>query len=161
MKLNVGDLAPDFTLKSDSFEDITLSSFHGEKNVVLIFFPLVNTGPCEKELCAIRDDIEAYENLNASVFAISVDSSFALKLWSDQHKFHFPLLSDFNKEVSARYGAQYDIFLPGKFDYQGVAKRSAFIIDKDGIIRYTEVLENGSYEPNYDAIKETLKNIML
>ncbi len=160
MRLNVGDLAPDFTLKSDSFENVTLSSFHGKKNVVLVFFPLINTSPCEKELCAIRDDIESYEQLDAQVLAISVDSSFAHKLWSDQLNFNFPLLSDFNKEVSARYGAQYDIFLPGKFDYHGVAKRSAFVVDKDGIIRYAEVLEDGAYEPNYDAIKVALKKLM-
>lgn len=160
MRLNVGDLAPDFTLKSDSFENVTLSSFHGKKNVVLVFFPLINTSPCEKELCAIRDDIESYKQLDAQVLAISVDSSFAHKLWSDQLIFNFPLLSDFNKEVSARYGAQYDIFLPGKFDYHGVAKRSAFVVDKDGIIRYAEVLEDGAYEPNYDAIKEALKKLM-
>jgi len=160
MKLNIGDLAPDFTLKSDSFENITLSEFQGKNNVVLIFFPLLNTTPCEKELCSIRDDLESYEKFEAKILGVSVDSSFALKLWSDQLKFNFPLLSDFNKELSARYGAQYDIFLPGKFDYYGVAKRSAFIVDKDGIIRYAEVLENGGNEPNYDAIKETLKKLM-
>ena len=160
MKLNVGDLAPDFTLKSDSFEEITLSKFQGKKNVLLVFFPLMNTTPCEKELCAIRDDIKSYEKFDVQVLGISVDSSFALKLWSDQLRFNFPLLSDFNKELAARYGAQYDIFLPGKFDYYGVAKRSAFVVDKDGIIRYAEVLENGGDEPNYSAIKETLKKLI-
>ncbi|MEN8194816.1 MAG: redoxin domain-containing protein [Bacteroidota bacterium] len=160
MKFNVGDLAPDFTLKSDSFENITLSDFQGNKNVVLIFFPLINLEPCENELCSVRDELDSFTQYDATVLGISVDSAFALKLWSDQHKFSFPLLSDFNKEITARYGVQYDVFLPGNFDYYGVAKRSVFVIDKDGIIRYTEVLEDGSNIPNYETIKETLQKLM-
>lgn len=159
MKLNVGDLAPDFTHKSDSFENITLSSFQGKKNVLILFFPLINTVPCENELCSIRDELKIYEQLNTQILGISVDSPFALKFWSEHHKFKFPLLSDFNRETSARYGAQYDIFLPGDFDYRGVAKRSAFVIDKDGIVRYAEVLENGNLVPNFSTIKEILKKI--
>jgi peroxiredoxin len=80
-------------------------------------------------------------------------------LWVDKLKFNFPLLSDFNKEVSKTYGTYYDVFAPGKFDYLGVAKRSAFVIDKDGVIQYAEVLENAGEEPNYEKIKETLHGI--
>jgi peroxiredoxin len=100
-----------------------------------------------------------YENLEAQVLAISVDGPFAQKLWADKHQFNFPVLSDFNKEVSQTYGAFYDVWLPGKFDLKGVSKRSAFVIDKNGIIQYAEVLENAGEEPNYSAVQETLKNL--
>ncbi len=157
MALQVGDAAPDFTLKNHLLEDVKLSDFKGEKNVVLLFFPLVNTAVCEKELCSTRDGLSQYQDLDAQVLALSVDSPFAQKLWVDKHKFNFPLLSDFNKEVSQAYGAFYDVFVPGKFDYKGVAKRSAFVIDKDGKIKYAEVLESAGDEPNYDAIKAALQ----
>ncbi|MBZ0184196.1 MAG: redoxin domain-containing protein [Melioribacteraceae bacterium] len=157
MSLKVGDAAPDFTLKNHHLEDVKLSDFKGVKNVVILFFPLVNTAVCEKELCSTRDGLSQYQDLDAQVLAISVDSPFAQKLWVDKHKFNFPLLSDFNKEVCKAYGAFYDVFVPGKFDYNGVAKRSAFVVDKEGKIKYAEVLENAGDEPNYDAIKEALK----
>lgn len=157
--LKVGDKAPLFTLKNHNLEDINLENLIGKKNIVLLFFPLVNTSVCEKELCSTRDSMKDYEQLDAEVLAISVDSPFALKLWNDKHNFSFNLLSDFNKEVAPKYGAFYEVFAPGKFDYKGVAKRSAFVIDKNGIIQYAEVLENAGEEPNYDAIKEALKKI--
>jgi len=159
MALKVGDVAPGFTLKNHNLEDVSLGDFKGKSNVVLLFFPLVNTAPCEKELCSMRDGLSQYSDLSAQVLALSVDSPFAQKLWMGKHQFNFPLLSDFNKEVCQKYEAFYDVFGPGKFDYNGVAKRSAFVIDKEGIIRYTEVLENAGEEPNYDAIKAALQNI--
>jgi peroxiredoxin len=79
-------------------------------------------------------------------------------LWNDKQKFNFPLLSDFNKEVCQLYGSYFDVFLPGKFDYKGVAKRSAFVIDKNGVIKYIEILPTPGEEPNYNAIQEALKN---
>lgn len=157
MSLKVGDKAPQFTLKNHLLEDVSLSDYAGKKNVVLLFFPLVNTAVCEKELCSTRDGLSQYQDLDAQILALSVDSPFAQKLWVDKHKFNFPLLSDFNKEVAQTYGAFYDVFVPGKFDYKGVAKRSAFVIDKEGVIKYAEVLESAGDEPNYDAIKEALK----
>ncbi len=157
--LKVGDKAPVFTLKNQNLEDVSLENLIGKKNVVLLFFPFANTSVCEKELCSTRDSMKDYEDLDAQILAISVDSPFALKLWNDKHKFTFNLLSDFNKEVAPKYGAFYDVFAPGKFDYKGVAKRSAFVIDKNGIIQYAEVLENAGDEPNYEAIKETLKKL--
>jgi len=159
MAVKVGDAAPDFTLKSAELEPVSLSDFKGKKNVVLLFFPLVNTSVCEKELCSIRDGMKDYENLDAQVLAISVDSPFALKLWNEKQKFNFPLLSDFNKDVCKSYGAFYDIFVPGKLDLNGVAKRSAFVIDKNGAVQYAEVLESAGDEPNYNAIQETLKKL--
>lgn len=159
MSVNVGDKAPDFTLKRHNLENITLSKFRGDKNVVLLFFPLANTGGCTKELCYTRDNISQYENLDAEVLAISVDSPFVQKLWAEQQGFNFSLLSDFNKEVSPLYGAFYDVFLPGKLDMKGVAKRSAFVIDKQGVIRYAEVLEDPGEMPNFEAITQILANL--
>ncbi len=159
MALRVGDAAPNFTLKNAADEKYSLSDFKGKKNVVVLFFPAVGTSVCEKELCSTRDSMKDYENLDAQVLAISVDGPFAQKLWTDKHKFNFPVLSDFNKEVSPAYGSFYDVFLPGKFDLKGVSKRSAFVVDKKGIIQYAEVLENAGNEPNYSAIQETLKKL--
>ncbi len=159
MALQIGDYAPNFTLKSSELADVSLSDYAGKQNVIILFFPLVNTGTCEKELCAMRDGMAIYENLDAQVLAISVDSPFSQKLWADKQKFNFPLLSDFNKEVCQSYGAFYDVFVPGKLDFKGVAKRSAFVVDKEGIVQYAEVLEDAGMEPDYEAIQEALKNL--
>jgi len=156
MSITIGSIAPDFTLKNTNAEPVSLSSFKG-KNVVLLFFPLANSGVCTKELCSMRDNMGRYSELNAQVLGVSVDSHFALKLWKETNQIDFPLLSDFNKEVAPAYGAFYDVFAPGKLDYKGVAKRSAFVIDPNGIVKYAEVLESAGDEPNYDAIQAALK----
>ncbi len=158
MPINVGDKAPDFTLFNQDTEKVSLSDYRG-KNVVVLFFPLANTGVCTKEMCTFRDELKVYEDLDAQVLGISVDSPFALKMWQEKNNYNFPLLSDFNKETAASYGALYDVFAPGKFDYKGVAKRSAFVIDKEGTVRYAEVLENAGDEPSYENIKKTLEEI--
>jgi len=155
MSLKVGDKAPDFNLLNTNNERVSLSSFKG-KNVVVLFFPLANTGVCTKEMCTFRDELKSYENLNAQILGISVDSPFTLKLWAEKNNYTFPLLSDFNKEAATSFGALYDIFAPGKLDFKGVAKRSAFVIDAEGKIKYAEVLENAGDEPNYQAIQKAL-----
>ena len=159
MSLKAGDTAPNFSLRNTNGESISLSDFKGKKNVVILFFPAVGTSVCEKELCSTRDGMKDYENLSAQVLAISVDGPFAQKLWTDKHQFNFPVLSDFNKEVSPAYGSFYDVWLPGKWDLKGVAKRSAFVVDKKGVIQYAEVLEVAGNEPNYTAIQDTLKKL--
>lgn len=159
MSLKIGDLAPKFELFDHNTEKVSLEQFSGKKNVVLLFFPLANTSVCTKEMCTFRDELKVYENLEAQVLGISVDSPFALKMFAEKNNYNFPLLSDFNKEVSSSYGALYDVFVPGKFDFKGVSKRSAFVIDKNGVLQYAEVLENAGEEPNYFAIKETLEKI--
>lgn len=159
MAVQVGDKAPDFTLKNTDGEAISLSSYQGKQNVVLLFFPAVGSGVCEKELCSTRDSMKDYENLDAQVLAVSVDGPFSQKLWVEKYNFNFPVLSDFNKEVCPQYGAMYDVWLPGKFDLKGVAKRSAFVIDKEGTVQYAEVLENAGEEPNYEAVKEALAKL--
>jgi peroxiredoxin len=155
MSLQIGDKAPDFTLKASDKSDVTLSSYAG-KNVVVLFFPLAFTGVCTTELCSIRDNKADYEALDAEVLAISVDSLFTLDKFKSEQGYNFPLLSDWNKETAKAYGALYDEFVLGM---KGVAKRSAFVVDKDGIIRYAEVLENAGELPNFAAINETLKSI--
>lgn len=159
MPIMIGAKAPEFTLKNHNLENVSLSDFAGEKNVVILFFPLVGTAPCEKELCTTRDGLSQYEDLDAQVLAISVDSTFSQKLWAEKHNFNFPLLSDFNKEVARKYDAFYDVFVPGKFDYNGVAKRSAFVVDKECKVQYAEVLENPGEEPDYYKILEVLSKL--
>lgn len=155
MSLKIGDLAPDFTLNNTDKEAVTLSSLKG-KNVILLFFPLAFTGVCTTELCTIRDDIANYNNADATVLAISVDSLFVLGKFKEEQNLNFTLLSDFNKEASAAYGALYDEFVLGM---KGVSKRSAFVVDKAGTIQYAEVLESAGDLPNFEAIKSSISNL--
>lgn len=155
MEVKVGDKAPDFSLTSDAKETVSLSDYEG-KNVVLLFFPLAFTGVCTDELCAMRDDIASYNDMEAEVVAISVDSPFTLEEFKKQQNYNFPLLSDFNKEVSEAYGALYNDFVMGM---KGVSKRAAFVVDKAGTVRYAEVLENAGDLPNFDDVKATLKRL--
>ncbi len=155
MTIQIGDKAPNFTLRASDKTLVSLQDYRGQ-NVVLLFFPLAFTGVCTKELCYMRDSLSQYENLNAKVLAISVDSLFVLDKWKQEERFNFPLLSDFNKTISKKYGVLYKDFV---FEMKGVAKRSAFVIDRDGIVRYAEVLENAGDLPNFEAIQQTLKNL--
>lgn len=147
--------APNFKLVDTEKNEVSLENFKG-KNVVLLFFPLAFTGTCTTELCSMRDDIATYSNLNAEVLAISVDSPFALGKYKEEQHLNFPLLSDFNKTVSSDYGCLYEDFVLGM---KGVSKRSAFVIDKEGIVQYAEVLEKASDLPNFEAVKETLNKL--
>src|ERR1700760_926925 len=152
MSIKVGQQAPDFTLYDSDKQKVTLGDYKG-KNVLLLFFPQAFTGTCTKELCSTRDNIALYNQANAQVFGISVDSVFTLGKYKEEQHLNFPLLSDFNKTVSTAYGTIYDNFV---FDMHGVSKRSAFVVDKLGIIRYAEVLETATDLPNFDAIQDTL-----
>jgi peroxiredoxin len=154
MKIEPGQPAPDFSLLDSDKNTVTLSALKG-KNVLLLFFPFAFTGTCTKELCATRDDIASYNNLDALVFGISIDSRFVLAKYKEEQKLNFPLLSDFNKRVSELYGCLYEEFL----GMMGVSKRSAFLIDKQGIVRYAEVLENASEIPDFNKIKEVLADL--
>ena len=153
MTVVTGKPAPDFTLFDTDKNKVTLSDLRG-KNILLLFFPQAFTGTCTKELCAIRDDISRYSNVNAQVIGISVDSVFTLKKYKEEQQYNFPLLSDFNKVVSALYGSLYDIWI---LDMKGVSKRSAFIIDKIGVLQYGEVLENAGEIPDFNAINQKLE----
>lgn len=155
MKIETGQPAPDFTLYNSEKEKVNLSDFKG-KNVLLLFFPQAFTGVCTKELCSIRDDISRYSNANAEVLGISVDSVFTLAKYKAEQQYNFSLLSDFNKEVSAAYDTLYHDWI---LDMKGVSKRSAFVVDKTGIIRYAEVLESAGDLPNFEAINATLDSL--
>lgn len=155
MKIEVGQQAPDFTLFDSEKNKVVLSEQKG-KNVLLLFFPQAFTGVCTKELCGIRDNIALYNNTDATVLGISVDSIFTLNKFKTEQGYNFELLSDFNKEVSTAYDAIYDHWL---FDMKGVSKRSAFVIDKEGVVRYAEVLESAGDLPNFEAIKQTLATL--
>jgi len=155
MSIAVGQAAPDFSLFDSDKNKVALSDFKG-KSVVLLFFPQAFTGVCTAELCSVRDGLQAYNDLNATVLGISVDSIFTLATFKAQQNYNFILLSDFNKEVSSTYGTLYDTFV---FDMKGVSKRSAFVIDAAGTIQYAEVLESAGDQPNFDAIKQTLEAI--
>ena len=155
MKIKKGNKAPLFTLFDSDKQEVSLETFHG-KNVLLLFFPLAFTGVCTKELCQMRDEIKEYEALNAQILGISIDSLFTLEKFKEHEGYNFPLLSDFNKEVSQSYGALHEEFA---FGMRGVSKRSAFLIDKKGVIQYAEVLENPQELPNFIAIKEILNHL--
>jgi len=156
MAIQIGDSAPDFRLAAaGSAEPISLSSYRGEKNVVILFFPLAWTGVCTTEMCTIRDSLGRYDELDAQVLGISVDSPFALNAWSQEQGLTFPLLSDFNREAAASYDALYDQLL----GFKGVAKRAAFVVDREGVVRYAEVLEKASDLPDFTALQECLSAI--
>jgi peroxiredoxin len=155
MPINLGDAAPDFTLFNTEKQAVNLSSYHG-KNIVILFFPLAFTSTCTAELCGVRDDISNYSKMDAEILAISVDSPFALGKFKEELGLNFNLLSDFNKTVSEAYGSLYDSFV---LDMKGVSKRSAFVLDREGVVRYAEVLEKASDVPNLDAVKEILKTL--
>jgi peroxiredoxin len=155
MALNKGDKAPAFKLPNTDKKEVSLEDFKG-KNLVLLFFPLAFTSVCTTELCSMRDNIADYANVNAEVVAISVDSPFTLDKFKKAENLPFQLLSDFNKEASAAYGALYENFVLG---LKGVSKRSAFVIDQNGKIQYAEVLESAGDLPNFEAIKQTLASL--
>jgi len=153
--IRIGQKAPDFSLYNSDKQKVNLSDFKG-KNVLLLFFPQAFTGTCTQELCSTRDNIALYDKTNAQVFGISVDSVFTLAKYKEEQHLNFPLLSDFNKDTATSYGTLYDTFA---FEMKGVAKRSAFIVDKEGIVQYAEVLEKASDLPDFSAIQKTLSEL--
>ena len=155
MSISVGQSAPDFTLFNTEKNKVSLADFRN-KNVVILFFPLAFTGVCTNEMCSMRDNLASYNGMNAEVIGISVDSLFTLDRFKKEHNLNFTLLSDFNKEAATAYGCLYDSFV---FDMLGVAKRSAFVVDGQGVLRYAEVLESAGDLPNFEAIQECLKSL--
>jgi peroxiredoxin len=155
MKIEIGQTAPDFTLYDSTKNKMTLSDLRGH-NVLLLFFPLAFTSTCTAELCSDRDNISFYNNADATVFGISVDSLHTLAKYKAEQNLNFSLLSDFNKDVSTTYGSIYEMF---GYNMKGVSKRSAFVIDKNGTVRYAEVLENASEQPNFKNIALILESL--
>ena len=163
MALQVGDKAPDFTLVTKTAEGpqlVKLSDEIGKSNIVLLFVPMAFTGVCTTELCDISGGIAEYEALDAKVFGISGDNPFAQEAWAQKSGITLPLLSDYEHAVAKAYGVAYEQFLPeANLIMGGVAKRSAFVIDKEGVIRYAEVQEHPKDLPDFAAVKATLQSL--
>ena len=156
MTITVGQQAPDLALPRQPGQDpVRLSDYRGEKNVVLLFFPLAWSPVCTNELTATRDDYAQYADLDAEVLGISVDSPFVLQAWASEQGLPFPLLSDFNKQASADYDVLYEDLL----GLQGVSKRAAFVVDKEGTIRYAEVCPSPKELPDLEAVRSTLREL--
>jgi peroxiredoxin (alkyl hydroperoxide reductase subunit C) len=152
MAPEVGTEAPDFTLKDQNNQDVTLSSFRGSRNVLVVFYPFAFSGTCTGELCAVRDDISSFQNEDVQVLGVSVDHVYALKAWANQESYQFPLLSDFwpHGEVAKTYG----VFNADR----GMALRGTFLVDRDGVVRFAEV--NAPGEPrDQDAWKKALASV--
>lgn len=153
MAAEVGTKAPDFTLLNQDMQPVTLSAEVAKQNgTVLAFFPAAFTSVCTKELCTFRDQMASLGQLKAQVFGISVDTPFTLKAYATEQKLTFPLLSDFNKEAIAAY----DVVIPDLVGLKGLAKRSVFVVDRTGVVRYRQVLEDARHEPDYAPITAAL-----
>jgi glutaredoxin-dependent peroxiredoxin len=163
MPLYVGTKAPDFTLSTktaDGPKQITLSDNFGKKNTLLLFFPMAFTGTCTTEMCEVSAGMNAYTGSNAAVYGISGDNPFAQEAWAHKEKIIVPLLSDYEHKVARDYGVMYDSFLPQmNLGMGGVPKRSAFVIDKTGLIQYVESNDDARQLPNFDKIKAKLAEL--
>jgi len=157
-KVKVGDVAPDFTLVDMEMKPRSLREFRG-RNIVLAFFPGAFTSVCRKELCTLRDSIARLEGLNAQVLGISVNDPFSNKAFHEMNMLNFPLLCDYNREVVKLYGvAMYDF--AGLKGYTA-SKRSIFIVDKEGVVRYRWVSEDPRMEPDYEGIERGLETLQV
>jgi peroxiredoxin len=155
MSVDVGTKAPDFTLPNQDREPVTLSEELKKGPVVLAFFPAAFSSVCQTEMCTFRDSMAELNKASARVLGISVDTFFAQKAWADQQKLNFPLLSDFNKDVIRQYG----VVNPDMIGLKEIAKRSVFVVDRSGVVRHREVLDDARNEPNYDTVKKTLASL--
>jgi glutaredoxin-dependent peroxiredoxin len=164
MALSVGSKAPDFSLPTKDASGIRLvklSDNFGKTNVLLLFFPAAFTSVCTTEMCDLTEGFGTYDGLGTTLFAISGDSPFSLETWANQEKIRIPLLSDYDHSVARAYGVAYDSFLPeANLPLSGVAKRSAFIIDRNGVIQYAESSDNPKQLPNFGAIQAKLKELV-
>lgn len=158
MPISVGSKAPDFVLKSknkDGLVDVKLSDNFGKKNTVLLFFPLAFTGVCTTEMCDITSGLNAYAGMNADVIGISVDSPFAQEAWATKEKIGVRLVSDLNKTTTKAYGVEFPM-LAGVGD---TSARAAFVIDKTGVVRYSEQTPTPKDLPNFAKVKEVLAQL--
>jgi len=144
MPIQVGSQAPDFTLKDQNNQEITLTDFHGRKAVLLVFYPLAFSGTCQGELAEIKDNLPAYANDRVQILTVSVDSVYSHKIWAEREGYDFPLLADFwpHGEVARAYG----VFNEDK----GYANRGTFLIDAEGIVRYAQENQPGERRDQKD-----------
>jgi len=163
MNIQVGDQAPEFnlvTLTAEGPQTVSLSSLTEKSNVILLFVPMAFTGVCTEEFCSVTQGLDEYEALNAKVVGISGDNPFAQQAWADKEGIGITLLSDYEHEAAKAYGCAYDSFLPEKnLIMGGVPKRSAFVVDQSGTVRYAEVNDSPGDLPQFDAIHECLKSL--
>jgi peroxiredoxin len=153
MSADVGSKAPEFTLPNQDRQPVALRDEVAKGNVVLAFFPAAFSSVCTKELCTFRDQLGPLNHLaKAQVFGISVDTPFSLKAFANAERLQFPLLSDFNKDVIRAY----DVMNPDMIGLKGIAKRAVFVIDREGTVRYREVLDDARNEPSYDKLNGAL-----
>jgi glutaredoxin-dependent peroxiredoxin len=152
MAVDVGSVASDFTLMDQDRTPVTLSALLQKGPVVLAFFPAAFSSVCQQELCTFRDSMAALSSAKAQVVGISTDTFFALKAWSEQQRFGFPLLSDYNKTVIRAY----DVVNPDMIGLKDIAKRAVFVIDRQGNVRHREVLEDARNEPDYAKVHAAL-----
>ena len=163
MALSVGTKAPDFTLSTkaaDGPKQITLSDHFGKGNTVLLFFPMAFTGTCTTEMCSVSEDISAYSGLNATVYGISGDNPFAQEAWAQKEKISLPLLSDYEHQVARAYDVAYDSFLPQlNLPMGGVPKRAVFVIDREGVIQYSDSNDDARELPDFEKVKQRLQEL--
>ena len=152
MAVAVGAKAPDFTLPNQDRESVSLSAALEKGPVVLAFFPAAFSSVCTSEMCNFRDSMAEFNKMSAQVLGISVDTFFANKAFADSHQLNFPLLSDFNKNVIETYG----VVNPDMIGLKNIAKRAVFVIDRGGMVRHAEVLEDARNEPDYDKVKQAV-----
>lgn len=157
MVVRVGQKAPDFTLPDTEKRERNLGEFAEGGAVLLAFFPFAFSGVCDKEMCAFRDGFDGFADSHTQVVGISVDSVFALKAFAQTYNLQFPLLSDFNKKVTAAYGVVQDPWVG--FGYKGVAKRSVFLVDKRRVLRYKWITENPAVEPPYADVARAAERL--
>ena len=153
MSVATGAKAPDFTLTNQDRQPVTLSEELRKGPVVLAFFPAAFSSVCTTEMCTFRDSFADLKKLNANVLGISTDTFFALKAWADANTLTFPLLSDYNKDVIAKYG----VVNPDMIGLKNISKRAVFVIDRNGVVKHSEVLDDARNEPNYAKVKEILQ----
>jgi glutaredoxin-dependent peroxiredoxin len=158
MPIAIGSKAPDFNLKSKQASgvvDVKLGNNFGKKNTVLLFFPLAFTGVCTTEMCDVTAGLSAYTGLNADVIAVSVDSPFSQEAWAKQNKIGITLASDLNKTTAKAYG----VLLEDLMGFGSTAARAAFVVDKNGVVQYSEQTPTPKDLPNFEAIKATLAKL--
>ena len=152
MSVEVGAKAPDFTLPNQDRANVTLSETLKNGPVVLAFFPAAFSSVCQQEMCTFRDSMADLNTSKAQVLGVSTDTFFALKAWSDAQKLNFPLLSDYNKDVIRSYG----VVNPDMIGLKDISKRAVFVIDRHGVVKHREVLDDARNEPNYDKVRQAI-----
>ena len=155
MALEIGTQAPDFKLFNTDKKEVSLSDFKG-KTLIIHFYPAAFTGVCTAQMCSSRDDLANYNDMNAAVVGVSVDMPFSLAVFKQQNNINFDLLSDFNKRLIHDYDMYQVNFAAG---LKGVAKRGVVVVDKNGVIQYTETTANPGVQVNFDALKAAVEKL--